>query len=120
MRILADENMDAEVIRWLRARGHDVLWAAEELGGAADSLVLSRAFAEDRLVLTHDLDFGELAIHHRLRAKGVILLRFKSSRAGEIVSRLAENWAEIERRAAGRLTVVSDIRIRVRPLPSTS
>jgi predicted nuclease of predicted toxin-antitoxin system len=120
MRILADENMDAEVVRWLRAGGHEVLWAAEELGGAADSLVLARASTEDRLLLTHDLDFGELAIHHRLPAKGIILLRFKSSRAGEIVSRLAENWMEIERRAAGSLTVVSNTAIRVRPLPSVS
>jgi hypothetical protein len=48
---------------WLRDRGFDVLDAvAAGLFGATDVQLLRRAFSEDRVVVTHDRDFGTLAV----------------------------------------------------------
>ncbi len=66
MRLLADECCDAGLVLALRADGHDVLYSAETSQGASDEEVLERAFADDRVLLTEDKDFGELAVRQRL------------------------------------------------------
>ena len=76
MRFLADENLPGPVVRALRDLGHDVSWAREDAVGAADWLLLARAQAEQRIIVTCDTDFGELAFHSGFpAASGVILLR---------------------------------------------
>ncbi len=118
MRILANENISSAVIHGLRADGHDVVAVKDWLPGADDESVLQHAQAEERILLTHDRDFGELAYRKQLPAAcGVVLLRLTgpdpdadNSRA---LSALASrtDWA-------GHFNVVTDDRIRMRPLPT--
>ena len=118
MRILANENFPGPVVRALRERGHDVSWVKENKPGAEDVLVLERARAELRLLVTLDLDFGELAFRARLPAPcGILLFRLGGSTA-EVDN--ARALAAIESREdwAGHFAVVEDDRIRVRPLLS--
>ena len=61
MRVIANENVAGTAIRGLRRNGHDVLSVKESMQGAEDESILQRAEAEQRLVVTHDKDFGELA-----------------------------------------------------------
>lgn len=76
MRIIANENIAASLIRELRTAGHDVLAVKESMQGATDTEVLARAQSELRLVLTHDKDFGELAFRFGLPVEcGIVLLR---------------------------------------------
>lgn len=80
MRWLADENVAATVIRELRQRGHDVLSVKESLRSESDDVILARAQTEQRIVVTHDKDFGELAYRSRLPATcGVVLLRLSGA-----------------------------------------
>lgn len=58
MRILANENIPGPVIRALRDRGHDVVAVKETMRGVSDRVVLARAKAEARLVVTFDKAFG--------------------------------------------------------------
>jgi len=62
MRILADENLPGPVVEVLRKRGHDVLWSRTECPGLKDRGRLKRAEAENRIVLTLDRDFWQLAL----------------------------------------------------------
>lgn len=61
MRILANENITGSVIEELRQRGHDVLAVKESMRGEQDDVILARAQAEERILITQDKDFGELA-----------------------------------------------------------
>jgi predicted nuclease of predicted toxin-antitoxin system len=115
--ILADENVPGPVVAALRSAGHDVLWVKESMSGAADLDVLARAVREARLVVTFDKDFGELAVRTGLPASsGVVLLRLRgntpevdNARAiAALTSR--DDWA-------GHFAVVTDDRVRLRPLP---
>lgn len=118
MRILADENFPGPVLRALRAQGHDVLSAKESLRGAGDEEILARAQAEGRVVVTFDKDFGELAYRFGLSAaSGIVLFRLSGS-SPEIdnARTLAALATGIE--WTGSFSVVSDERIRVRPLPA--
>lgn len=61
--ILADENVHPEVIDFLRKTGLDVDSIAEQGNfGLSDSEVLQQATEAKRVVLTHDSDFGGLAL----------------------------------------------------------
>lgn len=60
MLLLADENIQSEVVQWLRARGHDVVYVAESRRQTPDPMFLELARAEGRTILADDLDFGEL------------------------------------------------------------
>ncbi len=68
LRILADENFPGPVIRALRQRGHDVASVKEIMQGSGDRALLDRAQTEQRLVVTFDKDFGELAFRFGLPA----------------------------------------------------
>lgn len=76
MRFLANENISRTLIQLLRARNHDVLSVKESMRGQPDQSILLRAQQEDRLLLTMDKDFGELAFRSKLAAEcGIVLLR---------------------------------------------
>jgi predicted nuclease of predicted toxin-antitoxin system len=75
-RLLADENIAPELVLALRDQGTAVC-TVHEVGliGASDAVLLERAKRENWVVLTHDSDFGLLAIRQQLPFFGVIFLR---------------------------------------------
>jgi predicted nuclease of predicted toxin-antitoxin system len=118
MRIIANENIMATVIRELRNRGHDVHWVRESMPKSADDVILATAQTEQRVVLTHDKDFGELAFRYGLPAEcGVLLIRLGgASRQSDIdhvlkVIDSRQDWS-------GHFSVVTRGRVRMRPLAS--
>lgn len=73
---MADENLNAIVVRFLRDNGFDVCTAVEEgLCGAPDLSLLRRAVPEGRLIVTHDADFGTLAVRAGEPVVGIVYLR---------------------------------------------
>src|SRR5882672_9255904 len=76
MRLLADENFPRTVLIALRKRGYDVASVWEEARGSEDESVLARAQREQRILVTFDKDFGELAFRRGLPAEcGIVLFR---------------------------------------------
>src|SRR5271157_3408811 len=71
MRFLVNENLTGTVIQELRQRGHDVLSVKESMRSETDDAILARAQPEERIVVTHDKDFGELAFRAQLPASCV-------------------------------------------------
>lgn len=118
MRIIVNENVSGSVIRALRDRGHDVLSVKESMRSESDESVLARAQAEQRVVITHDKDFGELAFRHGLPAScGVVLLRL-SGTDPQSDNRRAVDALESRSDWEGHFAVVEEHRIRIRPLPT--
>lgn len=61
--LLADENIHPEVVAYLRDEGLDISSIAEQgQFGLSDANVMRQAFKAGRIVLTHDSDFGGLAL----------------------------------------------------------
>ena len=117
MRLLADENIHGGIVQWLRSQGHDVLCATETLQGT-DDVLLHIAQHQERLLLTADLDFGELVFRERLTSHGVVLLRMEDLVVQERIARLHAVWAILEAHALGQFMVITEERVRVRPLTS--
>ena len=117
MKWLADENFPRRIVDALRDAGLDVLWIRRECPGIVDQAVLAMAAAQNRVLLTFDKDFGELAFRSRLPADaGVILFRLDQSDASVVMSKVVGvvvsqvDWS-------GGFAVVDNQRIRFRPLP---
>lgn len=86
MKFLTDENIAVSVVRSLRQAGFDVKDAKEQkLHGTSDTELLSIAHKENRIILTHDKDFGNLINDQHRPHKGVILLRFKSKKPDNVI-----------------------------------
>ena len=74
--LLTDENIDAEVTARLRNYQFDVVDVEEEgWSGISDLEVLRRAVFLNRVLVTHDKDFGTLAVFHRVPMIGIINLK---------------------------------------------
>mgnify|MGYP003546962335 FL=1 len=116
MKILADANIESALVKWLRDKKVDVLWACDLSDGTPDTALIERANSELRTLLTYDRDFGDLAIRQRLASQGVVLLRFKPRKVAPRLTLLQQHWPSIEQRATHHFMVVTDSTIRVRPL----
>jgi predicted nuclease of predicted toxin-antitoxin system len=117
MRLLANENFPGEAVDTLRTRGHDVLWIRTDAPGSSDQDVLAKASAEDRILLTFDKDFGELAFRAGLpAASGVVLFRFPPISATS-VAQIAVAVLESRIDWAGHFSVVEERRLRMTLLP---
>ena len=117
MRFLANENFPLDAVAALRQAGHDVIWIRTDAPGSRDQDVLARAVSEERVLLTFDKDFGELAFRSRLPAScGIILFR-PTAQTSEQIARLVVSAMETDTDWIGHFAVVEKNRIRVRPLP---
>lgn len=75
MRLLADQDVYAVTIQFLRGLGHEVETAAERgLSQSADTELLQVAHADGRVFVTRDRDYGGLVFMQALGA-GVLYLR---------------------------------------------
>ncbi len=112
-------GVDVRLVEWLRTQGHDAVHLRDEhLQRATDPEVFAKAIEEDRIVLTFDLDFGELAAFARGRSPSVILFRLGNARYGQVQNRLASVLAtSTDALTRGAVVVVEDARHRIRYLP---
>ena len=60
MNLLADGNIDRQIVERLRQGGHDVLYIAEVEPSISDNVVFDRANEKLALLVTADKDFGEI------------------------------------------------------------
>ncbi|MCB9422050.1 MAG: DUF5615 family PIN-like protein [Ardenticatenaceae bacterium] len=115
MRFIVDESTGYSIARYLQTQGHDVLIVAEAMPEADDVAILQRAFAEERIVVTNDKDFGELIFRRREPHHGVVLLRLQDE-SGEnrlqVMKALMEQYSE---QLPERFAVVTEKNVRFRP-----
>jgi predicted nuclease of predicted toxin-antitoxin system len=119
--LLADENIHPGVIQGLRSRGRDVRTVAEEgLQGRDDPDILRRAHSQGRVVMTHDSDFGALAIRAGEPLVGIVFLRPGHISSLVVLEMLDAIDAETPAVVAPFLAIAQragrTIRVRVRPL----
>jgi predicted nuclease of predicted toxin-antitoxin system len=119
MRFLLDMNLPPALADWLRSEGHDAVHACD-LGylQLPDHEIFVRATEDRRVVVSFDLDFGEIAAFARGGGTGVVLLRLRSARHSYLQERLRTAILEVsEAFEAGAIILVEDARIRIRRFP---
>jgi len=121
MQFLANEDIPLASIRRLRAAGYGVASLIEDSPGVKDESVLSRAHAEQRIILTFDRDYGELIYQRRLPAPaGVAYFRFAPTTPEEPAERFIELLEVGHITLEGQFAVIGRGWVRQRPLPKKS
>jgi predicted nuclease of predicted toxin-antitoxin system len=115
VKILADENISPKVIGFLRKIGLDVLDVKEQHWyGKDDEALLDIANRDHRFVLTHDSDFGTLAVNKGKPYYGILYLRLnnlKSTNVTQICGHVFRKDLDI---SPGTIMVIEETRIRIR------
>jgi predicted nuclease of predicted toxin-antitoxin system len=119
MRFLADAGISPRTVEFLKQLGHEATHVRTlGLQRARDAELIDRSRADSSVVLTFDLDFGDILALGVLDKPSVIILRLSDERTESVNHRLsvvlAERAADLE---AGVLILVEDTRYRVRKLP---
>ena len=119
MRFLADMCVDVRVVEWLREQGHDAIHLRDEgLHRMPNGDIFKKGIKEDRVIITFDLDFAEIAALTRGKKTSVVLFRLKNTRVPNVISHLSkviqESMDGVQKRA---VVVVEEFRHRDRYLP---
>ena len=119
MQFLADMGVDLRIVDWLRTQGHDAVHLSEQgLHRLSDADIFAKAIAEKRIILTFDLDFGEILALAGSAVVSVILFRLNNTRTPFVQQRLATVLTSDEvALMQGAIVVVEDGRHRIRDLP---
>ena len=110
-------------VAFLRGLGHDALHLHEQaLDRLQDPAILGKARDEGRILLTHDLDFGELIAASGARLPSVVVFRLRDMRPDQVNHYLREIITQhSDALENGAIVSVTETQIRIRNLPiSTS
>jgi predicted nuclease of predicted toxin-antitoxin system len=120
LRFLADAGIARRVVEWLRTKAHDAIHLREQgLQRLPDREVFAKATAERCVVLTFDLDYGELVALSVPPSASVVLFRLHDTSTPHVIARLEAvletSAAQLEQGAV--VIVVEETRHRVRAFP---
>jgi predicted nuclease of predicted toxin-antitoxin system len=118
MKIVADENIDGDLVLILRQHNYDVVWISEVAPSIDDLEVLDRAFELEALLITEDKKISDDIFEDRHQTAGVLLLRVHNltfpDRARLVLYTIQENESSL----IGNFSVLTNERLRIRPLPN--
>ena len=119
MRFLVDACVDIGVDRWLREQGHESTHLRDEqLQKLPNGDIFTKAASEKRVIVTLDLDFGEIISFSHTNIVSTITFRVHDTRGAFLMQRLQNVLPNVitflER---GAIVIVEDARYRVRQIP---
>ena len=119
MRFLADMGISPTTVAFLVDLGHDAVHLREQrLERLPDPGVLKKARDEDRVLLTHDLDFGELVAASGERLPSVVIFRLRNMQPNQVNHYLKRVMTEYrDPLEDGAIVSVAEGQVRSRALP---
>ncbi len=119
MKFLLDMGLAQSTARWLRSQKYDAVHLREQgLQRLDDHLIVVKALAEDRIIATHDLDFGRIVALSGEQFLSVITFRLEDMRAHQVNRYLQDVLSRFASQLnAGALISVTEQAIRIRHLP---
>ena len=115
-RFKLDENLPRDAEALLRKAGHDLHTVLDEtLGGNPDPRVFDAAQAEDRILVTFDLDFSDIRVYPPASHKGIWVLRPHTQSIDNTLALLRAALRVLETEPTrGRLWIVEPEQVRIR------
>ena len=120
MRLLVDANLSPRVAVLLSESGHDAV-AVRDVGlqHASDQQILEHALEDDRVIVSHDTDFGTLlAVQRRSKPSFILIRSAEPLTTLQIATLLIDNAdVMLEELDAGAIVTLARGHLRTRRLP---
>jgi predicted nuclease of predicted toxin-antitoxin system len=119
MKFLLDQNLSPALIEMLATLGHETRHVLRiGMHKSPDFDILLEADANDEVILTHDLDFGDLLAMSGKNAPSVIIFRISPINTQIFFELLRSNLPNLQDALEeGTLVIISSKNIRLRRLP---
>jgi predicted nuclease of predicted toxin-antitoxin system len=117
MRFKVDENLPIDVAEILRANNHDAMTIFDqEMVGQPDLKVASVCRAEERALVTLDLDFSDIRTHPPAAHAGIIILRPRTQSKPDVLALLGRLLPLLGggEQLSGNLWIVQENGVRIR------
>jgi predicted nuclease of predicted toxin-antitoxin system len=119
MKFLVDMGISPKSVFYLRQLQHEAVHLHElGLDRLSDVDILMKAYRESFVILTHDLDFGDLLAASALELPSVVIFRLQNMSSSNVNLHLdkilAKHILDLE---SGAILSVSEKDVRVRRLP---
>ena len=94
MKFLIDSCISKFAVDELRRKNHDVIWIPEEKRDPGDTVILNRAFQEERILVTADKDFGDLVfVFQRPHPVIIRLVNIKAKAHGKMILEVIDKYS---------------------------
>jgi predicted nuclease of predicted toxin-antitoxin system len=119
LRFLLDMGISQSVSVWLRSLGHDAVHLNDEfLNTLIDISILEKAISEKRIIITTDMDFGQLLAFNKSKQAPVIQFCTSVFTPVNIREKLEVVFKEFESQLDYDFIItIEDNRVRFRKLP---
>lgn len=119
MKFLADMGISPKSVAFLKDLGHEAIHLHDErLERLSDPDILEKARHEGRVLLTHDLDFGELVAASGARLPSVVIFRLRNMHPEQVNRSLQEIITQHQVALdQGAVLSINERQVRVRLLP---
>lgn len=116
MKLKLDESLSSSLKKELSKLGHEVATAIEEEPqGVPDERIARAASGEGRILLTLDVDFGDIREYPPGTHAGIIVFRIANQSIGQVRSFVLEFFASTDvERLRGCLVIAEPGRTRIR------
>ncbi len=114
MKVKLDENISSRLIEVLRLQGHEVDTVSDEgLTGSADADVWRASQAEQRFLITQDMDFSDVWVFAPGTHAGLLLVRLREPGGNALLDAVSRVAGEVHL-WAGCFVVLTDRKLRIR------
>jgi predicted nuclease of predicted toxin-antitoxin system len=119
MKFLADMGISPKIVDFLQNLGHQAVHLqVQGLQRLGDSEILEKARKEGCILLTHDLDFGDLLAATGADLPSVVIFRLRNMRPEHVNRYLIKIISQYPKALEhGSIITVTEARIRMRDLP---
>src|SRR5689334_993978 len=112
-------GISRHVVKSLRLKGHDALHLLDlRLSRAEDTEIIEFVQRDNRIILTHDLDFGTLMAASKQQLPSIVIFRLtdmQPDNVNQYLEAILSQHSDVL--LTGAALSISDYRIRVRRLP---
>jgi predicted nuclease of predicted toxin-antitoxin system len=116
LNLLADEDVNFNIIRELRKHSFEITSILEDYRSALDEEVLKISEDTESILITEDKDFGEWVFAHKVKVNGVIFLRYDPRDLIKISESLIKVLSSYGTKLYGKFVVITPKKIRIREI----
>lgn len=115
MKFIVDESTGKAVAEFLNKK-YDTVYVGKDHKGIEDREIMDKADGEERIIVTNDKDFGELAVKEGKESEGILILRLEIETPENKIKTVENILKEHRDKLENNLVIAKEDQIKTRKL----